>query len=309
MSDSKIPVIDLSQMSDGSSIRHAYTKVGFAELINHDIPQSIIDNAFKASRQFHAMRPEGKMKIACQIDHRIRGYLPNNSSTLKASTLGSATKPNNSESFIALSENIPEQFQQGALSGKNKWPANLPNFKSAITDYCNAINQLGKQILPYFALALGLPKDCLNHYYDNPFMILRLLYYPAAPNAQADEFGSAPHTDYGLLTFLVQDDLGGLEVKSTEGEWIAVPPQKGSFILNTGNMMRILSNGQFLSTPHRVRNTNNQARFSIPLFLDPPLDAVIEPIPELIPTGEKGRFSATKYGDNLAETIRKNYKL
>ena len=77
------------------------------------------------------------------------------------------------------------------------------------------------------AVGLGLPHDYFVDKFSPPLSILALWHYPPHP-ADTDSWGVGPHTDYGLCTFLLQDDVGGLEVEITEGQWVEVKPIPGS---------------------------------------------------------------------------------
>ena len=115
-------------------------------------------------------------------------------------------------------------------------------------------------------------------------------------------FGSAPHTDYGFITLLAQDDVGGLEVRNKAGEWIAAPPIADTFVMNVGDILARWSGGLFASTPHRVINASGQERYSQPFFFDPSMDAIIAPaVDHGVP------FKPVRYGDYLMERIDKNY--
>jgi len=109
--------------------------------------------------------------------------------------------------------------------------------------------------------------------------MMRLLHYPPQePNEPGDHIGVRPHTDNGVFTILSQDETGGLEILGKSGEWIAVPPIPGSFVINVGEMMKLWSDGIFLSTPHRVVNRSGRERYSVPYFLMPDYDVLIEPL-------------------------------
>ena len=102
-------------------------------------------------------------------------------------------------------------------------------------------------------------------HFAKPTTFLRLLRYP--PQRQEDGlFGSAPHTDYGFITLLAQDEVGGLEIRNKAGEWIAAPPIPDTFVMNVGDILARWSNDRFVSTPHRVINRSGRERYSQPFF-------------------------------------------
>jgi len=109
----------------------------------------------------------------------------------------------------------------------------------------------------------------------------------------------APHRDFGCLTFLAQDDTGGLAVGTPSGEWIEVPPLDGAFVLNVGDMLHQWSNGQFLSTPHRVINRSSSARYSIPFFFDPHESTMISPLDSCVSEEQPAAFGPVRFGDHL----------
>ena len=94
---------------------------------------------------------------------------------------------------------------------------------------------------------------------DTATIWLRLLHYPPiSKNSPSDLYGSAPHTDFGCLTILAQDEIGGLQVQTREGEWIDVTKLEGSFVVNVGDMLSRYTNGLLRSTPHRVINKSGK---------------------------------------------------
>ncbi len=128
-------------------------------------------------------------------------------------------------------------------------------------------------------------------------------YPPQPPQAPDDLYGSAPHTDFGCLTLLAQDDVGGLEVMTPDGRWIAAPPMKGAFVVNVGDMLHRMSNGRLRSTPHRVINRTGRERYSVPFFFDPHVSTVIEP---LAGTGTP-QFPPIHFGDFLRAELEAGY--
>jgi isopenicillin N synthase-like dioxygenase len=108
-------------------------------------------------------------------------------------------------------------------------------------------------------------------------VLFRIFHYPPFPEANPENWGVGEHTDYGLLTILKQDQIGGLQVKTKTG-WIDAPPLKNSFVCNIGDMLDRITRGLYRSTPHRVLNRSGQSRYSYPFFFDPNFDAPVAPV-------------------------------
>ena len=171
------------------------------------------------------------------------------------------------------------------MHGKNQFPPedDFPEFKETVLDYMRCMTQLGHMLMSAMAVSLGLDKDYFKPYTTDPFTPFRIFHYPADPvGVHADDgqprFGVQEHTDYGVLTILAVDD-SGLEVKVKDtGAWIGVPLVPETFIVNVGDMAELWTNGEFRATPHRVRNTTQRDRISLPFFFDPSWDAIIQPV-------------------------------
>lgn len=314
----QIPVIDISPLLAGTDagLRHvaaqiasAYAQVGFSYLIGHDIAPALIDDLFQASAEFHALPREEKLKIEINAFHR--GYIPINTSTAVTSSIEQARKPNQSESFLMMHElpdDDPDVLAQAPLAGPNQWPASLPDFRPAVRAYHTALCGLARKLVRAVAVALDAPPDYLDPYFVRPTTFLRLLYYPPQPPDSPDDlFGSAPHTDYGFLTLLLQDDVGGLQVRNVTGDWIDAPYRPGAFIMNAGDILHCWSNGRFISTPHRVINRSGRARYSNPFFFDPDMHARIVPLPSCVSSEHPSNFEPILYGEFLMNELRANH--
>lgn len=307
----QIPIIDLGPLlghePDGArkvaqQLADAHTSVGFSMLVNHGVPQRIVADLFRASRTFHAWPPERKMALRYRT--HLRGYLPLNTSVLKTSTLGAARRANYSDSFVILDE-LPESlraaWEASAMGGTQPWPE-IEGFEAAARQYRQALTRLGHSLLHCIADMLGVPHEFLAVYFARPSLILRLLHYPAVPVAEPDLFGSAPHTDYGCLTFVAQDDVGGLQVQSGHGHWFDVPVVPGSFVLNTGQVLARWSGGTIRPTPHRVVNHRSKDRYSIAFFYDCGLDTPLD-----FDVDIHGQSDSTAtYGEHLENILRAN---
>lgn len=208
-----IPVIDLSPLRGNTeaglrnvvaAIYEAYSQVGFAYLTHHGIEPFLIDNLFEASRQFHALPREDKLKIEINAFHR--GFIPINTSIMQTSSVAAVKRPNQSESFMMmhdLPDNDPDVLVGAPLAGPNQWPARLPAFRPAVMAYNNAMVGLGRKLVRAISVALGGSPYDLDAYFERPTTFLRMLSYPEqAPQSPEDLFGSAPHTDYEFITIL-----------------------------------------------------------------------------------------------------------
>jgi len=166
------------------------------------------------------------------------------------------------------------------LHGPNLIP-DLPGFRRTLLDYMDAVTALGHRLMEGIALSLDLPSDYFaSRYTADPLILFRLFNYPSrlVPTGTDARWGVGEHSDYGLLTILLQDDVGGLQVK-TPGGWIDAPPVDGSFVCNIGDMLDRMTGGLYRSTPHRVAiNRSGRDRLSFPLFFDPNFFSRVERI-------------------------------
>lgn len=315
---SDIPVLDVSPLygDDDAAIQQVaktlrgyLETVGFLYVVGHPVAQEDVEAVRSASRTFFALPDEEKLRL--KIDKNFRGYLPFAGSTIVTSSVATVSKPNQSESIFFMHEvdaQDPRAKAEMPLQGPNQWPdeSKLPEFRQTIERYVDEMSVLARKMVRAIAISLGLPVDSLDSYFDEPTTFLRLLHYPTQP-AEEGLFGSAPHTDYGFITLLAQDDVGGLEVKNKDGDWVPAPPIPGSFVMNVGDILARWSNDVFVSTPHRVINRSGRERYSQPFFFDPSMDATIEALSVCVPAGEAPKYAPVEYGDYLMERIDKNY--
>ncbi|CAN5644169.1 2-oxoglutarate and iron-dependent oxygenase domain-containing protein [soil metagenome] len=304
-----IPVIDLASADVNEQFRAAYTEVGFAYLSGHDIPQSLIDDVFAAAHEFHALPLSTKMKIELNEIHR--GFIPINTSTDRTSTLADVRKPNQSESFMMMREAGPRDADvlAGAyLAGENQWPE-LAGFRTRVVAYEQAMVRLAQRLTELVAVVVGDTERIVPRSFERPTTWLRLLHYPSqSPTTPDDVYGSAPHTDFGFITLLAQDEVGGLQVQSPDGAWIDAPPRAGTFVMNVGQMLHQWSNGVLRATPHRVINRSGRERYSVPFFFDPNVATVIATLPSCIDTEHPQRFEAVVFGDYLRTELSAGYQ-
>ncbi|MEQ3726455.1 MAG: 2OG-Fe(II) oxygenase family protein [Tateyamaria sp.] len=303
----EIPVLDLAPLINGEDTRQlaanfadAYGNIGFAYVVNHGVPSALRKAVFAYSKRFHDLPDAAKQAIALNETHR--GYIAINTSTDVNSDLAEVTKPNQSASFMMMREDTmadPDLY----LSGPNQWP-DLNGFRDACEAYVKAMTELGRKLMGLALDAIGTTDTSILNAFETPTLWLRLLHYPPLPpQSPQDLYGSAPHKDFGCLTLLAQDDVGGLQVQTPEGQWVDAPPRDDAFIVNVGDMLHRMSNGKLLSTPHRVINASGRERYSVPFFFDPNVLATIEPLPG---TGS-AKFEPLVFGDFLKGELEASY--
>jgi polar amino acid transport system ATP-binding protein len=192
------------------------------------------------------------------------------------------------------------------LHGRNLFPAEPAALRETVLAYLDALTQLGHALMRGLALSLGLEADYFaEHGTQDPLVLLRIFNYPSRPAASEVRWGVGEHTDYGLLTILRQDDVGGLEIKTSTG-WIAAPPIAGSFVCNIGDMLERMTGGLYKSTPHRVvLNTSGRDRISLPFFFDPNFAARIQSVPRLAANANDD--SASRWDHASVHTFEGSY--
>ena len=322
----QIPVIDFGPAFAGApgalghvaaAARHACEQVGFFYALNHGVPETLIERAFAASRQFHALPLALKLKL--RLNENNIGYLPLDASVQGASTVHKATRPNRNESFFISHDRGPDHpdvIRGTPLRGRNQWPEEtggggpgMPGqMRRDMMAYFAALGAMCDRMLPLFAVALDMPPDFFAPFFANEgHANLRFLHYPPQDAGEDNLFGQAPHTDNSFMTALARTDVPGLAVRLPSGEWFPPPIIPGTFLINLGNIMRRWSNDRFLSTPHGVLNDSGTDRYSIAYFHSPNPDSVIECLPSCVGPGTPARYPRAVYRDLVLEFYRANY--
>ena len=299
-----LPIIDLSAARAGAAtlapvaaeIGAACRDVGFFYVVNHGVGSELIAEAFARSRAFFALPAADKRKLAIETVGGNRGY-----SGLLHEALDPARGPDMKEAFnigLDLAPDDPELRAGKPFRSLNAWP-NLPEFRDTLLAYYDACAALGARLHRAFALNLGLEADFFADKFDRPMATLRLLHYPAPPSGADPRTGAGAHTDYGNLTLLATDDVGGLEVRTRAGQWIEAPVVAGAFIVNIGDCLMRWTNDAYVSTPHRVVNRSAKERYSIAFFYDPNPDAMVETIPSCVRRGDRPGYPPILAADYL----------
>ena len=307
-----IPIIDFAGHDEtelAARISAACLNSGFFYLVNHGLDFHLMAAVFAQNRRFHDRSLAEK--VAIKLNHWHRGYQGLATSKLVSSArFAPAPRANQLESFF-LRQEVPTDdpdYLTGALKGPNQWPDDA-DFQDVVRRYDTAVRGLATALLPAFALAVGEGRDFFLPFFDNATTALRLIHYPPAPVGQADRaYGIHPHTDYGFITILAQDEIGGLEVQGPDGGWLPAPPVPGALIINIGDAMARWTNDVFNSTPHRVISpTADTSRYSVALFFDPDMAATIRCLDQFTDAARPPRHDAIRFGDYIEERLNSNY--
>jgi isopenicillin N synthase-like dioxygenase len=318
----QIPVIDFGPLFADEPgalgrlaprVRDACENVGFFYAAGHGVPEELIARAFAASRQFHALPFDEKLRL--RLNENNIGYLPINASVQGASTVHKATRPNQNESFFVSYDRGPDHpdvLANKPLRGRNQWPpetiSGVAEMRRDMMAYFHALGAMCDRILPAFAAALDMPSDFFGRFFANEAHAnLRFLHYPPQDAGEENLFGQAPHTDNSFMTALARTDVPGLAVRLPSGEWFSPPILPGTFLINLGNIMRRWSNDRFLSTPHGVLNDSGTDRYSTAYFHSPNPDSIIECLPSCVSPDNPPRYKPAVYRDLVLEFYRANY--
>ena len=314
----EIPILDLAPYFAGApgalealggQLRRAFTEVGFYFIRGHGVPQAMVDTGFEAAARFHAQPLEAKLAMPFNRDNI--GYLPMRGNTSRMNAVEGIKKPNANEAVFfkrELPPDHPDRASGRRFRGPNQWPADLPGFREAALAYAGAMEDLGRRLVPIYAVALGLPADWFADKFREPMFTLRMTHYPQQEaTSPEDEWGLAPHADTSFMTILAQNKVPGLSLRLPGGRWIDAPALDGAFLVNGGMMLRRWSNHTFLATPHRVTNRSGGERYAIPFFMDCDYDAVMAPVPTSVTTENPAHYQPFTYPQFMEEYSGANY--
>ncbi|MGP3941918.1 isopenicillin N synthase family dioxygenase [Streptomyces sp. 6N106] len=317
-----VPVIDLSskdtaqgRVAIAEAIDQACMNSGFFVIVGHETPQDLINRMFTVTKSFFELSHEEKSRVA----HRpgVSGYRRMGGTT--ALSLDQETPPDLCEAFSAhvtgeLSEEerkkLGDQWATWTLA--NIWPKSPTDFQDAWQEYMAAMGDLAADLMRLFALALGLNENFFDDKFDHHGSSVAVNYYP--PQVEPPLPGQlrrGPHTDFGSLTILYQeDDRGGLQVLQGKDNWRDVSAIPGSFVVNIGDLMALWTGGRWVSTMHRVTNPqrgDTSSRLTIPFFYLPNHDASIEPLRPYAETSDGHRQFGTSVtaGEWMSRKLQK----
>ena len=307
-----IPIVDLAPLRDGGAglkvvaeaVGAACRGAGFFYLRNAAVPPELRAQVFGAAHRLFGSPPAVKDAVAIARSRHNRGYVG-----LAVEALDPKRGPDRKEAFnigLDLPGNHPDVLAHKPFRGVNLWP-DLPDFRATLIAYYDAMWRVGVDLHRAIAVDLGLPEQFFADKLDAPMATLRLLHYPAAEPAAAGQLGAGEHTDYGNLTLLATDEVGGLEIMNRDGSWLPAPVIPDAFICNIGDCLMRWTNDTYVSTPHRVVNPTGQERYSVAFFLDPNPDAVVACLPTCTGATRPQKYPTVRASDYLRGRLDATY--
>ncbi len=295
-----IPDIDLAPFATGAplpnpeavataaEVDHALRETGFLLVRGHGVDPSTKERFFEAMRDFFALPLAEKEALAIGNSNCHRGYVGFASETLEGAiageeTIGSVLAGDMKETLDTGTEHgpdHPEVLAATPLHGPNQLP-DLPGFREAWDRYRLEVIEAALRMQRALAMALDLDPMIFETMPGETMYHLRLIHYPPMDRLTPEpgQLGCGAHTDYGTLTVLGDDGVGGLQVRMRSGEWIDVVVPADHLVVNLGDLMAIWTNDRWVSNPHRVVNPPTTDRYSSPLFVTPPFHLRIETLP------------------------------
>lgn len=287
----QIPIIDLQEdeATIVKKLKYACEVVGFMQVVGHGIPEELQDRQLELQKKFFQLPEAQKKALTTSAASPVRGHFGKGGEDLDGLDL-SKDKINSpikklTDNKEGLDMNGVPWSQPGSscvakiFGQPSQMPSEeeVPGFRTTHEEYAAAMFQLARKLLRFMALVLEQPEDFFEAHLTKPVATHRLLHYWPLKNFQK-EIGCGEHTDYGLLTILRQDGVGGLQVlNSKDLQWVHAIPIKAAYVVNIGDMLARWTGHHFKSTIHRVVNLSSAERYSSPYFLEPNLDTVIKP--------------------------------
>ena len=306
-----IPLIDLGQFVNGDAsdratvvrqVGEAFQDTGFVGVVNHGISQQLIEDYFRASREFFKLPLEVKKQYELAGMAGQRGYTSFGKEHAKQSQVADLKE------FFQLGQEVPDAHPAFAKTPANPQVKEVPEFSEKGRELYQAFQRAGTNLLRAIALYLDLDE----HYFDEKIRygnsILRAIYYPPITTEPASAIRAEQHEDINLITLLVGASSGGLQLLTQYNEWVDVVPEEDEIVINVGDMLQRLTNNYLRSTTHRVINPPREEwhtdRLSIPFFLHPVSDMDLSALPATVTPERPQAYEPITAGEYLDERLR-----
>lgn len=286
-----IPAIDISPFIAGASgaadvvraVEDAGRNLGFLLVTGHGVSKEVTDRLYSLARAYFDEPQDWKVTQG-------RG----------TEVLGGMAYSPIAEEALAATKGIktPGDIKESLNFGRNlkgdSWAAQPEGLEQAFQDFFAEMEVLSGHMRRIFCSAIGIAPDYFEKDFVNHLSALRVINYPEQRvPPEPGQLRAGVHTDYGLMTILRSEaSPGGLQVQNRTGEWLDAPSIEGAFVINIADAFMRWTNDEWVSTPHRVANppsgyVGQARRQSIPFFLNPSQDTLIECLPAYAGSGAK----------------------
>jgi len=310
MSEYIIPVIDIGPLINGNAdgekevarrIGEACRTIGFFYIVGHGVDPTVIDSIFETMMEFFQQPLDFKRKSGFVSN---RGYVPIGGEALDPNRPGDLKEAFN----IGLELEIDDPETRKPFLATNVWP-DIPGFKNLMLDYYDRMRHIGMTLHRAFSLDLGVDPSYFSNQFREPMAILRLLHYPPTEHQPLNDgqMGAGVHTDYGNVTILKTDSVGGLMVQTRDGTWLDAPVIADAFVCNIGDCLMRWTNDIYVSTPHKVFSPKNRDRYSIAFFFDADPEAIVSCLPSCSGSHRPVKYPPVTASDYLQSRLSPTY--
>jgi isopenicillin N synthase-like dioxygenase len=300
-----VPIIDIGGVLRGedgalsraaAELRDSLERIGFFYVSGHGVEWDVVTQAYEAVARFHAL-PVGVKERLAITGERPRGYLAQGRDITYNQTIDEGPRR------ASVNESFNIDLEERGL---NQWPAEMPALRTAVLAYLAAVLGMSRSLLPIFARSLDLAPTYFDKAFEDPAVSLRLTHYPPLPVGQQGRWSLAPHTDGTFIAVLPANNVRGLWIKPAGSDWTEAPNVPGTFLVNSGDMMRRWTNDRFLATVHRVANNQDGERYAMAFFLGPNDDTVIEALPACASSQRPPRYEPITAGEMTRRFMARN---
>ncbi len=306
-----IPVVDLDKFTKGTDaqrqefvneIGDAFHKVGFVGVVNHGVPQEVVDGFYNRSKEFFSLPVTKKRGYLLDGLAGQRGYTAFGIEHAKHSQVADLKE------FFQIGQYVDPGHARKAEYPDNVKVDEVPEFNNLSEQLYKAFEKSGGALLQAIALHLNLEEGYFDNYISEGNSILRSIHYPPLTNEPKSAIRSEQHEDINLITLLVGASAGGLQLLNADNEWLDITPEENEIVINVGDMLQRLTNNYLKSTTHRVVNPPKELwhvpRLSIPFFLHPRSEMDLTCLESCVTEDRPLAYESITAGEYLDQRLR-----
>lgn len=267
-----IPIVDLSNPNEdlvARAVVKASETWGMFQVVNHGIPIELMRRLKELGTEFFELPEKEKEAVARPADSTdLEGY----TTDYKKDGEGRKTWADHLFHRVWPPSRINYRF----------WPKNSPDYREVNEEYAREIKKLSEKIMGWLSEGLGLHRDALKEGLGGEKVeyLMKIIFYPPCPKLEL-LYGAPHHTDLNGITFLIADEVDGLQAFQ-DNKWVDVKYDDSGIVVIIADQIKRMSNGRYKSGEHRATMDTVRTRLSWPVFAEPNLDHVVGPLAELV---------------------------